>query len=109
MIYRPNACTDLLSQELTPGRDPAVRPGSVLMSDGAFPLMSGAHVAQIIATFARSRRIYTVRSVDDSPERIAANEVDLPRFTQSKTGFVFFLFATKHYFNHFMRAHQLDA
>lgn len=67
MIYRPNACTDLLSQELTPGRDPAVRPGSVLMSDGAFPLMSGAHVAQIIATFARSRRIYTLRSVDDPP------------------------------------------
>jgi len=24
VIYRPNACTDLLSQELTPGRDPGL-------------------------------------------------------------------------------------
>lgn len=71
VIYRPNACTDLLSQELTPGCDPAVRLGTVLMSDGAFPLMSGAHVARIIATFARSHGEFT-RSL--SPRTILPNE-----------------------------------
>lgn len=45
MIYRSNACTDLLSQELTPGRDLGIPVLRALMSDGAFPLMSASYVA----------------------------------------------------------------
>lgn len=50
VIYRPNARTDLLSQELTPGRDPGL-----LAADERWHVsvnVGSTHVVRIIATFA---------------------------------------------------------
>ena len=44
------------------------------MSDGTFPLMSGTHVAEIIATSAELSRIYTIHSFNDLAMQIVRDK-----------------------------------
>lgn len=74
VIYRPNACTDLLSQELTPGRDPGLLAADerwrVSVNVGSTHCTNYYHLRKI------KPNLHELRLDDDSAGRFVHGERD---------------------------------